>query len=621
MAFTRRFLGMDPTTPTSPFDIDQFLKTLTQRPGVYRMLDEKGEVIYVGKAKNLKKRVSSYFSGRETSPKQQAMVSRIHTIDVRVTHTEAEALLLESQLIKQHRPRYNITLRDDKSYPAIYVSTQKTFPQLAFHRGTRQREGRYFGPYPSASAVRESLKLLKKVFPVRQCRDSFFAQRSRPCLEYQIKRCSGPCVGLVSEADYAADVSDTLMFLEGDGNRLIDQLAIRMEKAASTLDFEKAARYRDQIATLRTVLQKQAVHGEQGDLDLIACALRGASSCIQLVFIRGGQQIGDRTYFPSMHQEHDKGQILSAFITQFYLGKAIPREILLSDDMEERELIETTLEKEAGHPVRIASKLRGERARRMELAKTNAEIALSTHLAQRQTLDARFKALGEVLGCPSTPARIECFDISHTQGKKTVASCVVFNQSGPVKASYRRFNIEGIEPGDDYAALAQAVGRRYNRVKKGEYICPDLLLIDGGKGQLSAVMKALASLEMSDVRVFGVSKGPDRKAGMEHIVPSGNQPPFMLPPNSAALLLIQQIRDEAHRFAITGHRQRRSKAQTESKLDGIEGLGPKRRQQLLRQFGGIREISRASVDTLASVNGISIEMAQRIYQTFHQQDA
>jgi len=613
-------IAMTERDPSMPFDISAFLETLTQRPGVYRMLDEHGEVIYVGKAKNLKKRVSSYFSNKDSSPKQQAMMARIHSIDVRVTHTEGEALLLESQLIKRHKPRYNITLRDDKSYPSIYVSTQQSFPRIAFHRGAKHSAGRQFGPYPSASAVRESLKLLQKVFPVRQCRDSFFENRSRPCLEYQIERCTAPCVGLIDAEDYAEDVRDTLMFLEGDGRQLIEVLACRMEKAASELRFEKAARYRDQIATLRTVLERQAVHGEQGDVDIIACALQGNAACLHMVFIRGGQQIGDRSYFPAIADTHERNRILQAFIAQYYLGKPIPREILVSHEVKESALLEEVLSSQAGYAVRLSAKLRSERARRMQLAVTNAELALAAKLANRQDMQARFLALGEALNCQEPLKRLECFDISHTQGELTVASCVVFDRQGPVKSAYRRFNIEGIQPGDDYAALAQAVTRRYRRIKDGEIEPPDILFIDGGKGQVAAVSGALSAIGVAGIRTLGVAKGPGRKPGMEVLIPAESKLPFMLPSHSLSLLLIQQIRDEAHRFAITGHRQRRAKARQASALDGIPGLGPKRRQQLLRQFGGLREISRAGLDALSRIDGISQQLAQRIYDSFHEQE-
>ncbi|SMF95657.1 Excinuclease ABC subunit C [Methylomagnum ishizawai] len=612
---------MSPPHTAAAFDIDAFLGTLTQRPGVYRMLDDQGEVIYIGKAKNLKKRVSSYFSPKDAPPKQQAMVARIRAIDVTVTQTEGEALLLESQLIKRYQPRYNILLRDDKGYPFIYISTHQEFPRVAFHRGAKAKPGRYFGPYPtSADTVRRNLKLLQKTFPVRQCEDSFYANRSRPCLEYQIERCTAPCVGLIDAAAYAEDVRNTVAFLEGEGGHLIDTLAQRMEQAAARLDFERAARYRDQIASLRTLLEKQAVHGEHGDLDIIACALEGNVACVRMVFIRGGQQIGDRSFFPAMQDSHEPGSLLAAFIGQYYLGKPIPKEILLSHPVEDAGLLEDMLAHEAGHAVKLSARLRGERARRVQMAVTNAQHDLALKLASRRDIHARFLELGEALHCPQPPHRLECFDISHTQGEQTVASCVVFDRQGPVKSAYRRFNIEGVPPGDDYAALAQATARRYQRIKGGEIEAPDILFIDGGKGQVAAVREALAALDLDALRIIGVAKGPDRKPGMEVLIPAETGQPLLLPPHSAALHLIQQIRDEAHRFAITGHRQRRAKAKQQSTLDTIAGLGPKRRQQLLRQFGGLREISRAGVDALSRVEGISQQLAQRIYDTFHERE-
>lgn len=613
-------MNSDPIPATEAFDIQAFLKALTQRPGVYKMLDATGEIIYVGKAKNLKKRVSSYFVNKESAPKQQAMVARIASIEVTVTHTEGEALLLESQLVKRLQPRYNITLRDDKSFPYIHVSTQQVFPRVSFHRGSRKKQGRFFGPFPSAGSVRESLKLLQKIFPVRQCQDSFFKNRSRPCLQYQIERCTGPCVDLIGPEAYAEDVNDTLMFLEGNGKRLIDELVSRMETAAAELRFEKAARYRDQIANLRALLAKQAVTGEQGDLDIAACAIRGSLACVQVLFIRGGQQIGDRSFFPKMADEHDPASVLEAFLAQYYLSRPAPREILLSHSIDNRELLEEVLSAQAKHPVHISPNTRGERLKRVQLAQTNAEHALQAKLANQQDLYGRFLALGEELHFGEPPRRLECFDISHTQGEQTVASCVVFDRQGAVKSAYRRFNIAGIEPGDDYAALAQAVTRRYQRIKKGEFEVPDILLIDGGKGQVGAVREALKAIAMDEIYLLGVAKGPDRKPGMEMLFPAGRNEPILLPSHSPALLLIQQIRDEAHRFAITGHRQRRAKAKNQSTLETIEGLGPKRRQQLLRQFGGLREISRAGIDALCSVEGINRQLAQRIYETFHEQD-
>jgi len=447
-----------------------------------------------------------------------------------------------------------------------------------------------------------------------------FENRSRPCLEYQIERCTAPCVGLISEEDYAIDVRDTLMFLDGDGGQLIEALAQRMEKASDNLEFERAARYRDQIATLRTVLEKQSVHGEQGDLDIIACVAEGPVACVQMTFIRHGQQIGDRNYFPTIHEATDLGKILQSFIVQYYFGKPVPKEILVNHAPDEIPLIEEALSQQAGHNVRLVCNPRGERARRVQLAVTNAHNALETRLSSRQSLFERYLALGEALQLANTPHRLECFDISHTQGELTVASCVVFDQNGPLKSAYRRFNIEGIQGGDDYAALQQAVTRRYQRIRAGEFEPPDILFIDGGRGQVNAVRKSLEDLGMSAIKTIGIAKGPDRKPGQEVLISGESGHTFMLPSHSAALLLIQQIRDEAHRFAITGHRQRRSKARTQSSLDGIPGLGPKRRQQLLRQFGGIREIERASVETLAQVEGISPQLAARIYEHLHDQE-
>ncbi len=614
-------MNSDALTTAEGFDIPAFLQTLTQRPGVYKMLDKTGEVIYVGKAKNLKKRVSSYFSNKDAAPKQQAMVARIALIEVTVTHTEAEALLLESQLVKRIQPRYNISLRDGKSFPYIVVTTQQAFPRVGFYRGVRKKQGRFFGPYPSAGAVRECLKLLQKIFPVRQCEDSVFKNRSRPCLQYQIERCSGPCVDLISPQAYAEDVEDTIKFLEGNGKGLIDELVSRMEQASAELHFEKAARYRDQIANLRTILAKQAVTGEQGDIDIVACAIKGHLACVQVLFIRGGQQIGDSAFFPKMAEEHSPSSVLEAFLAQYYLNRLIPREILLSHEIDNRELLEEVFTAQAKHSVHISPNTRGERLQRVQLARTNAENTLQAKLANQQDIVGRFLSLGAALDCPEPPRRLECFDISHTMGEQTVASCVVFDRQGAVKSAYRRFNIEGIEPGDDYAALAQAVTRRYQRIKKGEFEAPDILFIDGGKGQVSAVKEALKAIEMDEISIVGVAKGPDRKPGMEMLFPAGQNQPILLPAHSPALLLIQQIRDEAHRFAITGHRQRRSKAKTQSTLEMIEGLGPKRRQQLLKQFGGLREISRADVNALCSVEGINRQLAQRIYETFHEQEA
>ena len=602
------------------FDVKAFLKTLTNRPGVYKMLNANGDVVYIGKAKNLKKRVCSYFRSGGAAPKQRAMLTHVAAVEVTVTHTEGEALLLENQLIKRYKPRYNICLRDDKSYPYIHVTTDKEFPRVTFHRGAKRKQGRYFGPYPGAGAVRESLKLLQKIFPVRQCDDATFNNRSRPCLQYQIERCTAPCVGFISEEEYKWDVDFTLMFLEGNGNLVIDELVRRMENASRSLDFEKAAGYRDRIASLRTVLEKQYVSGVGGDLDIIACASRAGVACVQVVFIRQGQHLGDKSFFPKMAEEHDPGSVLGAFIPQYYLGRQVPAEILVSHEVEDPTLLGAVLAEQAKRSVVISSRVRGDRLRWLKMAETNAENTLTGMLSNREGLYARFLSLQRELGLKEIPRRLECFDISHTQGEQTVASCVVFDHEGPVKSAYRRFNIEDVTPGDDYAAMAQAIARRYKRMKKGEHACPDILFVDGGKGQVSATQKVLKELEVKDVMIIGVAKGADRKPGMESLVLGDDDRTLSITPGASALLLIQQIRDEAHRFAITGHRQRRSRAKTQSRLESIEGLGPKRRQTLLRQFGGLQGLRRAGVDALCSVDGISQQLAQRIYDTFHQQD-
>jgi len=608
--------------PDSPFDPKAFLRTLTSLPGVYRMLDAAGEVIYVGKARNLKRRVASYFKQHD-NPKTRALVAQIRGVEVTVTRTEGEALLLENNLIKALQPRYNILLRDDKSYPYIYLSAGD-FPRFGFHRGRRSAKGSYFGPYPSAGAVRESLSLMQKLFPVRQCEDSYFRARTRPCLQYQIKRCTAPCVGLVAKEQYAEDVRHAVMFLEGKNNEVIDELVRRMEEASGRLEFELAARYRDQIANLRRVQERQYVSGAGGDVDVIAGAVEGGVGCVQVFFIRGGRNLGNKTYFPRNTGESDAAELLAAFIPQYYLAadrggtqRAIPGEILLSAAPEEAEVLETVLSEQAGRKIALSSRVRGDRARWVAMAANNVGHALRAHLANRSNLRQRFETLQEALELDELPQRLECFDISHTMGEATVASCVVFDTEGAVKSDYRRFNIEGITPGDDYAAMHQALTRRYRRLKDGEGRYPDILLIDGGKGQTAQAEAVLAELAVAGVLVVGVAKGPTRKPGLEQLILSGSEAPIILPADSPALHLIQQVRDEAHRFAITGHRQRRAKARKTSSLEGISGLGPKRRQQLLRQFGGLQEVARAGVEELSNVPGISRQLAQRIFDAFH----
>ena len=611
---------MTDVADTPDFDVKAFLKTLTQRPGIYKMLNAKGEIIYIGKAKNLKNRVSSYFRSNAVSPKQSAMVAKVAGIEVTVTHTEGEALLLESQLIKRHKPRYNISLRDDKSYPYVFISSFHDYPQLAYHRGAKKRKGKYYGPYPSASAVKETLKLLQKIFPVRQCEDSYYNARSRPCLQHQIERCTAPCVGLISQADYQNDVDGTMLFLEGQGGKLIDQLVEKMETAAGKLEFEQAAAYRDQIQRLRAVMEKHCIEGERGDVDIIACASKADLACVQVFFIRNGQNLGNRQFFPKIVDDNKPGVVLQAFISQYYLDKTLPHELIVSHPLPETELLIEVLSSQAKHQVAISPNVRGERQKWLQMALTNADNALMSKLADKQSLYARFLSLQQEFACSEVPKRLECFDISHTQGEQTVASCVVFDRDGPVKSDYRRFNIEGITGGDDYAAIHQAVLRRYKRQQQGEHPAPDILLIDGGKGQVAAAQKALADLAINNVMIVGVSKGPDRKAGMEKIILPDCDQPLDITPGASALLLIQHIRDEAHRFAITGHRQRRGKVTKQSALEDIAGLGPKRRQILLKQFGGLQGVSSAGVDALASIDGISRQLAQRIYDIFHHQD-
>ncbi|MBK1703796.1 excinuclease ABC subunit UvrC [Halochromatium glycolicum] len=599
------------------FDYRAALSQIPAEPGVYRMLDEAGTVLYVGKAKNLKRRVASYF-GRALNRRLQVMVSQIADIQVTLTRTEGEALLLESDLIKTHRPRFNVVLRDDKSYPYVYLSTQDAFPRLSFYRGSRAGEGRYFGPYPSAWAVRETLQLLQKLFPVRQCRDSFYRTRTRPCLQYQIKRCTGPCVGLIRSEDYAVDVEHSIKFLEGRTDEVIAELGDRMEQAAAELEFERAAVLRDQIATLQRIQQRQYVTAEGGDVDIIALVEEAGTVCVQVFFIRSGRNLGNKAFFPQVPADADPASILSGFLAQFYSDKDVPPEVLMNAEPDEADFLTAALSERAGRRVALKHRLRGERTRWVEMAVNNAALALKSRLGSRAGYARRLEALRDLLALEDLPRRMECFDISHTRGERTVASCVVFDDEGPRKSDYRRFNIEGIEPGDDYAALEQALQRRYRRVQSGEIPLPDLLLIDGGKGQVGAVTTVLDELGIDGVKLVGVSKGPDRKPGAEQLWPDGGQP-ILAGADSPALHLVQQIRDEAHRFAITGHRQRRDKARKTSVLEGIPGVGPKRRQNLLRAFGGLQGLTRAAPEDIARVEGISRTLARQIHEALHRQ--
>ncbi|WP_290635218.1 excinuclease ABC subunit UvrC [Aquisalimonas sp.] len=601
----------------TPFDPQPLVRSLPEQPGVYRMLNKDGTVIYVGKARKLRRRVASYFTKSVKNPRTRSMVAQVADISFTVTHTEAEALILENNLIKEHNPRYNVLLRDDKSYPFIFLSATQTFPRLGFHRGARRQAGRYFGPFPSAGAVRETLSHLQKVFPVRQCEDTFFANRSRPCLQYQIKRCTAPCVGYISPEEYARDVEHAVMFLEGKSGEVIDRLVAQMETASEALDFEQAARLRDRIATLRRIQEKQAITGEKGDLDVVACIQEEGTACVQVFVIRHGQNLGNKTFYPKTPDETEPGEVLSAFIARYYLGRDTPREILVNTAVAEETLLEEALSQDAGHAVDIRHNVRSERRRWLEMAVTNARTALRTRAARQAGQGRRMEALQQALDLEALPERLECFDISHTRGEATVASCVVFDREGAVKSDYRRFNISDIEPGDDYAAMRQALERRYTRLKRGEGVLPDLLVIDGGPGQVKQAMEVLEELQVDGVPIIGISKGPDRRPGEEKLFVAETGETVILPADSAALHLLQQIRDEAHRFAITGHRNRRSKSRRSSSLEDIPGLGPKRRQTILKQFGGLKAVSRAGIDDLARVPGISRELAQRIYDTFH----
>jgi excinuclease ABC subunit C len=607
------------------FDSRRFLKVVTEQPGVYRMVDNTGCIIYVGKAKSLKKRLSSYFRTNVDSSKTRALVANIADILVTVTQTETEALILEHNLIKQHRPKYNILLRDDKSYPYIFLSSHR-HPRLSSHRGVKRQKGEYFGPYPSGYAVRESLHTMQKIFPIRQCEDSFYANRSRPCLLYQLKRCSGPCIpNLVSDEQYTELVNLSRLFLQGKDQQVIKLLANKMDLASSELRFEDAAQLRDQILSMRKIQEQQSVSGSiLDDLDIIGTAVRNGIASVHVLFIRQGKVLGSRNYFPSLPIDNDIPELLYAFILQFYLsdisGKQLPKEIILDNRVEDESGLSDMLSQISATKIRITSKTRSERARYCQLATTNAEAALNSKLLHKTTVEQRFKQLEEVLHITSPIKRMECFDISHTQGEATVASCVVFDRDGPKNSEYRLYNIEGITPGDDYAAMKQAIYRRFNKQQDANKL-PDILFIDGGLGQLRQAENVLNELAVIDNQnkpfLIGIAKGESRKAGLETLIVGKTHEEMSLPSDMPALHLIQHIRDESHRFAITGHRQRRNKKRTESLLEGIAGVGAKRRQMLLKHLGGMQEIISASPDELARVPTISPALARIIYDTLH----
>ena len=603
----------------SAFDSAAFLKNLTSQPGVYRMYNAQEEVIYVGKAKNLKKRVSSYFRMNVDNAKTRSLVLQIANMDVTVVNSETEAFLLENNFIKKYKPRYNVVMRDDKSYPFIFLSDHQ-HPRLSFHRGPQKKKGEYFGPYPSAGAVRESLRSMQRIFPVRQCEDSYYRARSRPCLQYQMQRCSAPCVeGYVSDEEYNEQIDLARLFLKGKNQQVIGTLVDKMEKASEALNFEAAARYRDQINTLRKVQERQWVAGTQDEMDVFGFAVKGNMACIQVMFIRDSQLLGSKAFFPKVPNTADEQEIFESFLLQFYLAgnKLIPKQMVFASALSDEDAIADLLSGEAGYRVNFFKGAREEKRRYLELAQANAETALEAQYGEQKSVFARYLDLETALELDAPLQRMECFDISHTSGEQTVASCVVFNREGPLKSDYRRYNIEGITPGDDYAAMAQALKRRYKSVKEVQNI-PDLLLIDGGKGQLSQAETFFEDWPHDKKpMLLGVAKGTTRKPGLETIILADSHDTVPMDSHSPALHLIQHIRDESHRFAITGHRNRRQKVKTTSSLETIPGVGAKRRQTLLKYMGGLQGLKKASKDEIASVPGISKELADTIYDHLH----
>lgn len=603
------------------FDHQSFLKSLTKRPGIYQMFDAEGQILYVGKAKNLKNRVTSYFRKTGLTAKTMALVKRIDKIDVTVTETETEALILEHNLIKQYHPPYNILMRDDKSYPYIFLSDRDPWPRLAFHRGPKKAKGTYFGPFPSVHAVRDSMGFLQKTFKVRQCEDVFFKNRSRPCLQYQIKRCTAPCVNLVSEEDYAADVELTRLYLDGKADKLLKQLEVDMESASEQLQFEKAAEHRDQISALRTVQAQQMIEKGKGTIDVVAAAVSNGQACVHMLYVRQGRILGSRSYYPKAPLAEQVTELLEEFLPHLYLSGGsrpdLPKEILLNAPIEGAEALSDALQARVGRKIEVRDSVRGFRAKWLQLAQRTAEQNLAGKLASKKTIEQRFESLRETLALEAMPQRVECFDISHSSGEAVVASCVVFDGNGPVKSDYRRFNIDGIKAGDDYAAMEQAIRRRYTRLMKGEGKLPDILLIDGGKGQIGVAKEVLSDLAVVGVLVLGVAKGTTRKPGLETLILADQNNKVIARPQQAALHLIQQIRDEAHRFAITGHKARRDKKRRTSPLEGIAGVGPTRRRDLLKHFGGIAEVRKASVADLMKVDNINKKVAEAIYSALY----
>lgn len=594
-----------------------FSARLPTQPGVYLMRDESGQALYVGKARNLRKRVASYFDTRPKGERIMRMVARIQAIEVSITRSESEALLLENEWIKSLKPRYNVLLRDDKSYPWIVISSSHNFPRIAFHRGARERNQRYFGPYPSASSVRESINLIQKLFRLRNCEDSYFSHRNRPCLQYQIRRCTAPCVGFAATAEYAEQVSDAVLFLEGKDEKIIDRLIRRMERAAAQREYEVAAVYRDQINTLKQLHARQIVSGGNGNLDIIAVAQEQGKSCVQVVSYRNGRNLGQRSHFPGQTESHEAAEVLDAFLGQYYQERVPPPQLVLSHPVENHELLAAAFSLVAGRKVGIQPHPRGDRRKLLQMAMQNARQSLGLRLASQANMGRQFESLQQILALDERPRTIECFDISHTAGHQTVGACVVFDAGGPVKSRYRRYNLKNITPGDDYAAMHQVLRRRYARMQAEDGHVPDLVLIDGGKGQLQQAIDVMTELGLSSIPLVGIAKGPSRRPGFEEWIRPAPAAVLHPGPASPASHLAQQVRDEAHRFAITGHRGRRNKATTRSTLEDIVGVGPKRRRQLLNQFGGLQGVTRAGVEELASVPGINRVLAEHIFKALH----
>ena len=601
----------------SGFDGKKVARRLSAGPGVYLMRDIEGTALYVGKAANLRKRVSSYFDARPKIDRLMRMIARIESIEVSLTRSEAEALLLENEWIKSLKPRYNVLLRDDKSYPWVMLGSNHEYPRIAFHRGGKDKDKTYLGPYPSASSVRESINLIQKLFLLRNCEDSYFSHRTRPCLQYQIKRCTAPCVGNIGAAEYAGQVEDALLFLRGQSQKVITRLIGRMEKAADSQLYEQAAGFRDQINHLKQMQARQFVSAGNGDLDIIALARLQRSCAIEVISVRGGRSLGQRDYFPSQAEGHTDAEVLHAFLGQYYRERKAPPELIISHPLEQEALFESVFSDSSGRKVRIQSNPRSHRKQWLELARRNALNSLHMRNTETSRISKQFESMAQLLQLEETPQVVECFDVSHTSGHKTVASCVVFGHDGPIKSRYRRYNLKGFEPGDDYAAMREVLRRRYRKLQKEEGHLPDLIVVDGGKGQLGIAVEVLAECGLSDIPLMGVAKGPERRAGYEEwvlpVAPHSLKPG----PESSASHLIQQVRDEAHRFAITGHRGRRQKAAVHSVLEDITGVGAGRRRALLTHFGGIQGVKKAGVEELSGIPGINRQLAERIFKALH----